>query len=187
MHSSDGCFEMHECKNRAVLHLSSAELFRLLKALRRPNVCCGRYSCCWSPLYRHSVLLPQCYERVFKSSLQCIAGSRSTSSTLCSFRGNWCVCVCVSVHSAWSFLFCFFSVLTLFYSSCDSILVMCAPLCYETDKLCFSLGILQCSWLALLLCGHVKWAHLSSSTTLCSDETLRLKLRFFSFVMLSDP
>lgn len=63
------------------------------------------------------------------------------------------VCACVRTQLDPS---CFFSVFTLFYSSCDSNLVMCAPLCYETDKLCFSLGILQCSWWALLLCGHVK-------------------------------
>lgn len=97
------------------------------------------------------VLCRSYYERRLKRSLQRNAGCFSTSPTICSFRGSWCVYVCV--HSV--FLFFFF---TLFYSICDSNPVVCAQLCYETDKLWFPVGILQCSWLALLLCGHVKCA-----------------------------
>lgn len=85
-------------------------------------------------------------------SLQCNAGCSSTSPTICSFRGSWCVCA-LSLP-----VFFFFFNFVLFYLWQQPCHVYSAMLWNRQTTVWFPVGIPQCSWLALLLCGHVQCA-----------------------------
>ena len=79
----------------------------------------------------------------------CDAGSLSTSSTRCSFRGTQCVCVRSQLDPS-----------CLFWCSLCFILAVAAtlPEIMRPPNCVFSVGILQCSSLAVRLCRHVKGA-----------------------------
>lgn len=100
--------------------------------------------------------LSSCLIHFIKEVLRVFCSAVQRTLPLPQQSQRFLVCACVSVHSARAFLF-FFSVFTLFYSSCENNLVMCTPSCYEIFKFCFFVRVLQCSWLALLVCLHDKW------------------------------